>query len=229
MPTPKKQNKILTEREEIFAREVVSNCGKKVKAYEYAGYSMNMSTQVIGCQAEKVFNRPHVAIRINELQALKKEVANKAFAIDAKYVLSRIHEIDQLDIIDIIKDDMSGFRPLNEWPKSWRISISSVDMRKIIRHSGDNESIETLIACVKWPDKVKNLKLMGDHVGVKAFQKENIEVNNITNNVQNNTFDLENLDETDLSVFKQLLLNQAKKAENENAIEAEFEQIKDKS
>lgn len=225
MPAPKKQNKVLTEREELFAREVVSNGGQKVKAYEYAGYSMNMTEKSISVQVEKIYNRPRVNLEVKRLQALKQEVADKAFSIDAKYVLSRIHEIDQLDIIDIIKDDMSGFRPLSEWPKSWRISISSVDMRKIIKHSGDNESIETLIACVKWPDKVKNLKLMGDHVGVKAFQKEAIEVNNITNNVQNNSFDLENLDETDLSVFKQLLLNQAEK---EEAIEAEFTQIENK-
>jgi len=226
MPAPKKQNKILTEREELFAREVVSNSGKKVKAYEYAGYSMNMKMPLICAQAEKVFIRPHVNHKIKELQAQKNKIAKKEFSIDAKYVLSRIHEIDQLDIIDIIKDDMSGFRPLNEWPKSWRISISSVDMRKIIKHSGDNESIETLIACVKWPDKVKNLKLMGDHVGVKAFQKETLEVNNITNNnVQNNTFDLENLDENDLSVFKQLLLKQAEK---EDAIDAEFTEVKNK-
>ena len=36
-------------------------------------------------------------------------------------------------------------------------------------------SIETILKKIKWPDKVKNLELIGKHVDVNAF-KERLEV-----------------------------------------------------
>ncbi|HHC2134918.1 TPA: terminase small subunit, partial [Klebsiella pneumoniae] len=44
----------------------------------------------------------------------------------------------------------------------------------------DETSIETILKKIKWPDKVKNLELIGKHVDVNAF-KERMEVNvNVT-------------------------------------------------
>ena len=39
----------------------------------------------------------------------------------------------------------------------------------------DEDSIETILKKIKWPDKVKNLELIGKHVDVNAF-KERLEV-----------------------------------------------------
>ncbi len=44
----------------------------------------------------------------------------------------------------------------------------------------DETTIETILKKIKWPDKVKNLELIGKHVDVMAF-KERMEVNvNVT-------------------------------------------------
>ncbi|STU63700.1 Uncharacterised protein [Klebsiella pneumoniae subsp. ozaenae] len=35
----------------------------------------------------------------------------------------------------------------------------------------DETSIETILKKIKWPDKVKNLELIGKHVDVNAFKR----------------------------------------------------------
>lgn len=163
----------LNKKQEKFARKVVMNGGDKVAAYKYAGWKWKNYTKAsLSVQADKRFNHPKIILRIAELQAIKDKLAEKAFKIDSGYVLRRLKEIDDLDIIDIIKDDMSGFKPLSEWPKVWRTSISSLDMKRIITKIDDGNDIETLIEKIKWPDKVKNLEMIGRHVTIKAWEHE---------------------------------------------------------
>lgn len=162
----------LNPRQEAFAQEVVRNGGDKVAARKTAGYSTKMTSAAQSVDADKLFNHAKISLRIAELQAVKMEVAEKEFRIDAEYVLRRFKEIDDLDILDIMKDDLSAFKPLNEWPKTWRTSISGVDMKRIIVAGVDDTPIEQLIQKIKWPDKLKNLELLGKHINVNAFAKE---------------------------------------------------------
>lgn len=161
----------LNPRQEAFAQEVVRNGGDKVAARLAAGYSSTMSKPAQSVEADRLFNHPKISLRIAELQNVKNEVAEKQFKIDASYVLRRFKEIDDLDIMDILKNDMSAFKPLNEWPKVWRTSISGIDIKRIMQAGGD-APIETLIDKIKWPDKLKNLELLGKHISVNAFAKE---------------------------------------------------------
>lgn len=86
--------------------------------------------------------------------------------VDADYVLKRLAEIDQMDILDIL-DDKGDYKPLKEWPKIWRQYINNVESVEL----SDGEG---WIKKIKWPDKVKNLELLGKHIAVGAF-KEKIE------------------------------------------------------
>ena len=160
----------LNPRQEAYAQEVVRNGGDKVAARKAAGYSTKMSSAAQGVDADKLFNHPKISLRIAELQAVKMEVAEREFRIDAGYVLRRFKEIDDLDILDIMEDDLSAFKPISEWPKVWRTSISGIDVKKIIQ--GKDEPIEVIIEKIKWPDKLKNLELLGKHISVNAFAKE---------------------------------------------------------
>lgn len=160
----------LNPRQEAFAQEVVRNGGDKVAARKAAGYSTKMTSAAQSVDADKLFNHAKISLRIAELQAIKMEVAEKEFRIDAGYVLRRFKEIDDLDILDIMEDDLSAFKPISEWPKVWRTSISGIDVKKII--SGKDEPVEMLIEKIKWPDKLKNLELLGKHISVNAFSKE---------------------------------------------------------
>ena len=89
---------------------------------------------------------------------------NEKTTIDATYVRERLAEIDQMDVLDIMNDDL-GIKPLREWPKIWRQMISGIDVSKI---GGD---IAITLSKIKWPDKVKNLELIGKHVDVMAWRE----------------------------------------------------------
>lgn len=173
--------KPLTKKQDSFAREVVLNGGDKVAAFKAAGYAWKTYTLNALCvQADKQFNKPNIILIINELQAAKERLAEKTFAIDAGYVLRRLKEIDELDVLDIIEDDLSAFRPLSEWPKAWRISVSSIDIKRIVTNFKDDGDMVTMIDKIKWPNKTKNLELIGRHISVKAWDHdEQAESNNL--------------------------------------------------
>lgn len=159
----------LNDKQERFATEVVKNGGDKVQAFKASGWSWGSYTlNALGVQADKAFNHPKISLRIAELQALKEEVAEEDFKIDARYVLKRLHDIDNLDVLDIMEDDLKSFKKLSEWPKVWRISVSGIDLMTMAQ--GDTD-IDSIIKKIKWPDKTKNLELLGKHVGVNAFKE----------------------------------------------------------
>jgi len=111
-----------------------------------------------------VLKNAKVAIRIKELR--DKAVENSV--IDAAYVLNRHAEIDQMDITDILNPDWT-FKPLLDWPKVWRISISSIDVQEIRAGQDDPERAMGYLKRLKWPDKLKNLETLGKHVDVQAY------------------------------------------------------------
>lgn len=73
--------------------------------------------------------------------------------IDADYVLRRPVEIDQMDVLDILNDDGS-LKQISLWPKAWRTSLTGLDISTTIQNF-DEETAETILKKVKWPDKVK--------------------------------------------------------------------------
>lgn len=163
----------LTAKEEAFAQAyVLGGCSDATAAWRIAHPLSKAKPESQYVSASKMVNSAKVKLRISELQSVKMDKAEKKFNIDADYVLRRFKEIDDLDILDIMKDDLSAFKPLNEWPKTWRTSISGVDMKRIIVAGVDDTPIEQLIQKIKWPDKLKNLELLGKHINVNAFAKE---------------------------------------------------------
>lgn len=113
--------------------------------------------------------------------AINKAKAERAerCQVDADYVLERLIEIDEMDLLDIMYDDMT-VRPLSEWPKCWRRTISGLDIMELASAGKDTQA---LIKKIKWPDKVKNIELLGKHIGVQAF-KEKVEAEHSFNLIQ---------------------------------------------
>lgn len=122
-------------------------------------------------QAYQLMQQPEVAQAIEQAMGER----NKRLQVDADYVLRRLTEIDQLDVIDILNDDLT-LRPLRDWPKAWRLSLSGMDITEIGRATEDATAAMAFLKKIKWPDKVRNLELLGKHVNVNAF-KEQVEVN----------------------------------------------------
>lgn len=166
------QFKPLTAQQEAYCQEYVKCPENQTQAAINAGYSPNTA----GKFASQNMRDARIQKRIAELM----EDRNKRLRVSADYVLLRLVEIDQMDVIDIL-DDEGGLKPISQWPKVWRTSISAVDINRIrMAMKDDEEDIESTLQKIKWPDKVKNLELIGKHVDVMAF-KERMEVNvNVT-------------------------------------------------
>ncbi|AUR88547.1 terminase small subunit, partial [Vibrio phage 1.115.B._10N.222.49.B11] len=84
----------LTKREEAFCQNIAKYGEKeKVKAYTDAGYSTNMSNAAIHVQADKLFNKPKLSLRIKELRSKVMEKVEERFTISVEWRLQKLQEI----------------------------------------------------------------------------------------------------------------------------------------
>lgn len=148
----------LTDKQEMFCREYLIDLNATQAAIR-AGYSENTARKI----GSENLTKPDVQNRIAELKLERNEQVN----IDAAYVLRRLVEIDQMDVLDILLPN-GELKPIKDWPKTWRTTLSGMDVTEM---PGD---VPGFLKKIKWPDKVKNLELLGKHVEVNAF-KENID------------------------------------------------------
>jgi phage terminase small subunit len=142
----------LTAKQEMFCKEYLVDLNATQAAIR-AGYSKK-TAQKIG--SENLL-KPLIA---NQIQILFDTRAEKV-ELNSEYVVKRLQSIDEMDVIEILDDEMN-IKPISEWPKTWRTSISGIDLTEI---SGNNKEEKTisLLKKIKWPDKVKNLELLGRH------------------------------------------------------------------
>lgn len=153
----------LTSKQELFCQEYIKELNGTQAAIS-AGYKTKTAASI----ASENLTKPNIKERLAELQnpILEK---NK---IDADYVLKRLVQIDEMDALDIL-DDHGNILPISEWPKIWRQMISGLDVQELV--DGKEKSIYAFIKKIKWPDKVKNLELIGKHIEVGAFS-ENLNI-----------------------------------------------------
>ncbi|MEQ9887624.1 terminase small subunit [Pectobacterium zantedeschiae] len=159
----------LKDKQEAFCREYLVDLNFTQAAIR-AGYSEKYANR----EASRLWSKVDIQKRISELKAERNERTD----ITADYVLQRLAEIDQMDVLDILTDE-GKLKPVSEWPKVWRTTLSGLDISSTIFNQ-DETTEETILKKIKWPDKVKNLELIGKHVDVNAF-KERVDVNvNVT-------------------------------------------------
>ena len=152
----------LTAKQQAFVVEYLVDLNA-TKAAIRAGYAAKGAKD----QAYQLMQRPEVAGAIKEAM----EARNQRTQVDADYVRNRLTEIDQMDLLDILDDDMS-IKPLSKWPKVWRQSLSGFDIAEMFEGAGKERDLVGLMKKIKWPDKVKNLELLGKHVNVNAFRDQ---------------------------------------------------------
>lgn len=151
--------------QEAYAQEYTKCPENQTQAAINAGFSPNTAA----VKASVMMRDERIQKRIAELM----EERNRRLRVSADYVLLRLVEIDQMDVIDILNDD-GTLKPIREWPKIWRTTLSGFDLSSTIMNMNE-DSIETILKKIKWPDKVKNLELIGKHVDVNAF-RERLEI-----------------------------------------------------
>lgn len=140
----------LEEKQQLFVHEYIKDLNG-TKAAIRAHYAED-SAHV---QASRMLSYAKVQNAIAEL----KDLRNKQLNVDAGYVLQRLLDVDQLDVLDIM-DENNNLLDVKDWPVEWRQNISSFEVA---------ESSSGMVTKLKFPDKVKNLELIGRHVDVAAW------------------------------------------------------------
>ncbi|HHM6704659.1 TPA: terminase small subunit [Pseudomonas aeruginosa] len=146
----------LTAKQRRFVAEYLLDLNATQAAIR-AGYSKNRASE-IGYQ---LLQKPDIT---SAIQAAMKERAERT-QIDADYVLRRMIEIDQMDLLDIMTDAME-LKPVSQWPRVWRQYLSGFDLAEMFEGRGDEREMIGFLKKIKWPDKVKNLELLGRHFGM---------------------------------------------------------------
>jgi len=169
LPKRKKQNEAgePTGKPRLFCEYYISDNGLNgALAARRAGYSARSS----GATAYRLINDP---LCLAYIAKLRKERSER-LQVDADYVLQRLYDMDQMDIIDILNDDMT-LQPLSQWPKIWRQALNGVEIADLFEGEGDARKVMGVLKKIKWIDRLKNLELLGKHVDVGAFAERVIE------------------------------------------------------
>ncbi len=149
----------LTAKQKLFADEYLIDLNATQAAIR-AGYS----AKTAGSIGEENLKKPEVTAYLAERQQARQERTE----INADYVLTRLAEIDKMDLLDILNDD-GTVKAIKEWPLIWRQYVSGMDVSELRDGAGEDAKISVLKK-IKWPDKLKNLELLGKHVTVGAFK-----------------------------------------------------------
>lgn len=160
---PQKNKNGLTDQQQRFVDEYMIDLNA-TKAYIRAGYTAR--GKVAEVNASRLLGNAKVATAVKEAKKKRSEET----AVDAKYVLLRHVAIDQMDVLDILSDD-GTLKPLSEWPKVWRTSLTGFEVSEIVNGGDPIGALKK----IKWMDKTQNLKALGSHVDVQAY-KEKLEL-----------------------------------------------------
>ena len=102
----------LTAKEEKFSQAFIKNTGDKVQSYKDAGYSLNMSAASMSVQADKLYNKPKINLRIQELQKDASAIAKEKFTITVEQRLKWLKDIVDAGLGDY-KDAQENVRKEN--------------------------------------------------------------------------------------------------------------------
>lgn len=154
--TPAVRNRPLTEMQKLFAIEYPKDFNGKAAAIR-AGYAPKNAE----ITASKLLRHSKVSVEISR----NIEERQERVKVDSDYVLARLAQIDKMKIGDILKD--GKVMPIEEWPDVWQeMVIGQVDQ---IPLGDDVNALVLFLNKIKFPDKMKNLELLGKHTDVKAF------------------------------------------------------------
>ncbi|PHS59306.1 MAG: terminase small subunit [Alteromonas sp.] len=161
--------KKLTKKQELFVSEYLVDLNATQAAIR-AGYSKKTACET----GNENLRKPNIQDAISKAQNKRLEKNE----VNADYVLKRLIEIDEMDVADIL-DDSGHIKAITQWPKTWRRTISGLDIQELMMGE-----VKTVLRKIKWPDKVKNLELLGKHIDVQAFkEKREIEGELTVNNL----------------------------------------------
>lgn len=148
-----------TARQVRFAEEYLIDLNA-TQACIRAGYSAR--------NADKIGPQLLGKVRVATLIAEAKSKRTEETRVTAGLVLTRLAEILDADLIEIM-DDHGNFKPVQQWPKIWRQMISGCDVEEVWEGRGDSRSRIGTITKIRFIDRLKTIELVGKHTDVGAF------------------------------------------------------------
>lgn len=148
--------KKLTAKQQRFVDEYLVDLNASAAARR-AGYS-ERTARAIG---DENLTKPDIQAAI----AAAMNARSERTKVTSDRVLQRMVEIDEMDVLDIMNDDMS-LKPVSVWPKVWRLYLSGFDLAELFEGNGDAREMVGILKKIKWPDKLKNLEMLGRHFGM---------------------------------------------------------------
>ena len=141
---------IMTEEQKVFCHELILADFNPSEAARKAGYSVAYGSALLG--------KPHVQAYMHQL-IQERSIRSR---IHMDYVLKRLVDIDEMDVADLFTSE-GVLKPICKWPEVFRRTIHQIEVTTT--RSGD------VVTKLKLPDKQKNLQMLGDHMGVRAWDK----------------------------------------------------------
>lgn len=146
----------LTDKQRRFVDEYLVDLNATQAAIR-AGFSQKTASS----QGERLLRNGEVAAALAKAQHDR----SSRVKVDADYVLARMVEIDQMDVLDIMADRME-LKPVSDWPRVWRQYLSGFDLSELFEGTGDERAMMGMLKKIRWPDKTENLEMLGRRFGM---------------------------------------------------------------
>jgi phage terminase small subunit len=114
--------------------------------------------------------------RVSAYLKVMREGVVSAAKIDAAWLLTRLGDMADADITDIIDEETGAYKRVHDWPLIWRRMLNASDMKEIFEFDHEQKRQEKIGEIIKYRfvDRMKALEMLGKHTNVQAF-KERIE------------------------------------------------------
>ncbi|WP_027859244.1 terminase small subunit [Marinobacterium jannaschii] len=154
-----------TDKRQQFCREYIVDFNGTQAAIR-AGFAEKSAVK----QASELLQKSEISQRIAELI----EERSERTGIDADWVLTRLQDIADADIADVLEDDGS-LKPISQWPKIWRRMVTGLDISELFEGRGEDREQIGVMKKVKTIRSERLYEMIGKHVNVNAF-KERVEL-----------------------------------------------------
>ncbi len=154
-----------------FADTWLANGNNGTQAAIDAGYSKSTAH----VQASRLLNNDKVKAYIAEQQKAR----SMRTQIDADYLLEELAKMQQAPICEIL-DDNGGLKDPREWPLHWQRMVSGIEVFEEYDGRGKDRQFIGYTKKIKLINREAVIKMLGQHIGVNAFEERIKHSGNVT-------------------------------------------------
>lgn len=154
----------LNERQQQFVAEYLVDLNATQAAIR-AGYS----PRTAGSQGFDLLKKPEIAAAVATKQAERAAQTG----IDAAWVLRRLADEASADMSDLY-DEAGDLKHPKDWPEVWRrgLVVGVETFQVSIGKDDEGKPLYAPVRKVRLTDRIKQLELIGKHIGVNAFREQ---------------------------------------------------------